>query len=70
MIETDSNEYLESLLTKGVVDLIESAKTAGVSVDFIDGLLWELTSESGQQSQREAFVNNYEPEPPDIPNLD
>lgn len=66
----DSNEYLEKLLTKGVVDLIVSAKTAGVSVDFIDGLLWELISESGQQAQHEAVVDNYEPEPPDIPNLD
>lgn len=66
----DSEDYLEKLLTKGVVDLIVSAKTAGVSVDFIDGLLWELISEPGQQAQHEAFVDNYEPEPPVVPNLD
>lgn len=66
----DSNEYLEKLLTKGVVDLIVSAKTAGVSIDFIDGLLWELISESGQQAQHEGFMEDYTPEPPDIPNLD
>lgn len=66
----DSEEYLQKLLTKGVVDLIVSAKTAGVSVDFIDGLLQGLISESGQQAQHEGFIDEYEPEPPIVPNLD
>ena len=65
-----SKEYKEKVVMNGITNFVELAKAIGVSEAFVDELLWDLISESGKQAQHETFVDNYEPVPPDTPNLD
>lgn len=62
--------FIENLFVKGLTDLIEAAKSRGVTEAFVDECLQDFISEPGQQAQRDAFIDGYEPEPPDVPNLD